>query len=768
MRFTFGYFGWGAMKMISRLSATALLVLPLLLAVGGSTGRASAQAVQIWDLEPGLSQAHLVMVARVASISRVTVVEGAKTDVSLREFRFQPVRKLRGLFQRDELSMTASDLGFLANEATGSPPLREGEYRLLILVQQQGQTFGCVSMPPGARGFEERVPLLSGPEDPLVAAVEALLKVTDSRSRRERAGLVLDQLASAQARADLPSFASPDARSQENIRIARKRHADAEGRAAVPLLASLQKRADWAAADERGYEIVARLAGDESPTVRAAAVAVLGDMLATRVAPPDREQLTAVGEALRDTLEEEGTATVVRLAALQAVGRLLALSDDFDWPLDLLVRESAGASTYAERTTAVTALAEFDDPEATTAVLAALEGLPLDEQPERELAFAAAARRRDPERSERILLKRLERSMAAGQSLRGEVTPLGRLKSEASVPLLIEAAARPEAANNDHHYIAWALGVIRDDRAAPVLAKWVQHGRNSDVSLTALATLDSAAAAREARPLLKPMADLHDKLRLARLLARHDMADGYAMATEHLADTQHLAAATLVLAALDDPRTASDLAEIVAAQPNRRWYAAALAGLAAVGNADARKELRDILSDDRHPLVVDAAEAAGLAGDVELLAPLAKLAQSRNRILAEAALLALRRALAGVRTDSYGLRAATWSADDVATHDRNEQGVLLPAAEVPAEMRATIAEAVATIAADPYVDGGLRVEAFAVARLAFGPGFPELLEVLADQAELESGGNGWTNQGPSGLLEEVQVERRRLRRHDIQ
>jgi hypothetical protein len=725
--------------MLSRLGTTALLILGSLLAVGLHC-RASAQAVQIWDLEPGLSQAHLVMVARVASISRVTVVEGAKTDVSLREFRFQPVKKLRGLFQRDELSMTASDLGFQANEATGTPPLREGEYRLLILVQQQGQTFGCVSMPPGARGFEERVPLLSGPDDPLVAAVETLLAVTDARSRRERAGLVLDRLA------------------------------DAEGQAATPLLASLQKRADWAAADESGYATVARLAGDESRTVRAAAVAVLGDMLASRVAPPDREQLNAVGEALRDTLEQEGTSTGVRLVALEAVGHLLGLSDDFEWPLDLLVRESAEAATYAERTAAVTALAEFDDPEATTAVLAALESLPLDEQPERELAFAAAARRRDPEGSERLLVKRLQRSLAARQSLHGEAVSLGRLRSEASVPLLLEAAGQPEAANNDHHYIAWALGMIRDDQAAPMLARWVQQGRNNDVAITALATLDSPAAAREARPLLKPMANLHDKLRIARLLARHDMADGYALATEHLADVEHLAEATLVLAALEDPRTASDLAEIVATQPNRRWYAAALAGLAAVGNADARQELREILSDDRHPLVVDAAEAAGLAGDVELLEPLAKLAQSRNRNLAEAALVALRRALAGVRTDSYGLRAATWSADDVATHERNDEGVLLPAAEIPAATRATIAEAAAKIAADPYVDGGQRNEAFAVARLAFGAGFSELLEELADQAELEPGGNrswnGWSNQAPSGLLEEVQVERRRLRNRE--
>src|SRR4051812_44823569 len=79
-----------------------------------------------WNLEPGVSQAQLVMVARVASISRVTVVEGAKTDMALREYRFQSVRILKGIFQRDQLSMTAADLGCPVCEGPAAPPLKEG------------------------------------------------------------------------------------------------------------------------------------------------------------------------------------------------------------------------------------------------------------------------------------------------------------------------------------------------------------------------------------------------------------------------------------------------------------------------------------------------------------------------------------------------------------------------------------------------------------------------------------------------------------------
>jgi hypothetical protein len=75
-----------------------------------------------WNLEPGVGQAHLVMVAKVVSISRVTVVEGAKTDVALREYRFQPIRRLKGIFQRDQLSMTAPDLGLGEENAAALPP----------------------------------------------------------------------------------------------------------------------------------------------------------------------------------------------------------------------------------------------------------------------------------------------------------------------------------------------------------------------------------------------------------------------------------------------------------------------------------------------------------------------------------------------------------------------------------------------------------------------------------------------------------------------
>src|SRR5438132_4143329 len=196
----------------------SFLSLVVIAAVASPCRGASAQeGFEGWNLEPGVAQAHLVMVARVASISRLTIVEGAKTDVALREYRFQPIRRLKGIFQRDQLSMTAADLGCPAEDPARACPLQEGEFRLLILTQQQGRSYGCVSAAPGATTFAERVPLLTGPEDPLVGVVETLIRVADARSRRERAGLLAERL--------------------EKV----------HGVVAVPLLTSLRLRADWAA-----------------------------------------------------------------------------------------------------------------------------------------------------------------------------------------------------------------------------------------------------------------------------------------------------------------------------------------------------------------------------------------------------------------------------------------------------------------------------------------------------------------------------------------
>jgi HEAT repeat protein len=686
-------------------------------------GASAQEEFEGWDLEPAVGQAHLVMVARVASISHLTVIEGAKTDVSMREYRFQPIRRLKGLFQRDQLSMTAADLGCSADGAS-APPLKEGEFRLLILVQQQGPwpSMGCVAAAPGATSFGERVPLLKGPDDPLVSVVETLIRVADSRSRRERASLLVGQLQ------------------------------DVTGLAAVPLLSSLRARADWAAADARTLPSLARLARDRARAVRSAALEVLREVLASRIVPDDASQLAA--EALRAVLESDEPITRQRLVALDALDRLLALKADIAWPRTWLIAQLTAAKTHAERAAAAAALSRIAHPQAAEAILQALAGLPLDEDPARVSVYVRAAIKVDRLGAERVLVARLERSMQARQPLEVEVEPLGRLQSKASLPLLLAAAVQPALSRQDRYRIAWALGRLGDDRAVPLLTGWLgsDDGYLKEAALAALETLDSQLAARETRPLLKSEAYLPYKLRIARLLARHGFADGYALASEHLADASYTAAATLVLAALGDPRTSRDLSAIVAARPDRRWHSAALTGLAATGDATARRQLLVILADDRNPLTTDAAEAAGLAGDAGLLRPLATLVKSRSKPIALASLTAVRRYLAGVRSSPRGLAAA--DSNDADPEDGGENGGLPPLrVDVPAETRAAIVEAVASLVVDAYVDADVRQQAFAVAHMLRGEHFASLLTGLADEVELEG----------TPLLAAAQTELRRQR-----
>jgi hypothetical protein len=657
-----------------------------------------------WNLEPSLGQAHLVMVARVVSIGRLTVVTGAKTDVALREYRFQPVRRLRGIFQREQLSMTAADLGCPADDAAVAPPLREGELRLLILVQQPGGAVGCVAAGPGASTFEQRVPLLRGLDDGLIATAETLIRVADSRSRRERARLLLDRLE------------------------------QASGVSAVPLLTSVRLRADWAALDGRALPALERLARDPSLAVRAAACGALREVLSHVRPAPDFRPPAGLAAALRAILEADGSRTELRLAAMESLGHLRRLGAEADGERDWLIGQLQSAATHAERAAAARALSRATDPPATAAVLGALAGLPLDEPASSSTTYARAAVQLDAAGAERVLLVRLERLIQAGQPLGTEVAALGRLRSQASVPLLLAAAGQQGLAAADRNQVAWALGRLGDDRGVPVLTNWLRGNDYAlkELALAALESIDSPAAAREARPLLKSEPYLPFKLRLARLLARQQLADGYSLATEHLADTGHTADASLVLAALGDPRTGPDLQPILAARPDRQWHAAVLSGLAAVGDAAARQQLLEILADDRHALSAAAAEAAGVSAGGELLLPLSQLTQSRNKQLALAALLALRRSLCDVRSSPRGLAAVVPAA---AISDEDE--LVLPAVEVPAATQAAISAAVAALVTDAYVDADVRQEAFAVARMLAGERLTRLLAELADQAELE-------------------------------
>jgi hypothetical protein len=115
----------------------------------------------------------------------------------------------------------------------------------------------------------------------------------------------------------------------------------------VPLLSSLRLRADWATAHPRAFETLTRLARDTSTAVRGAALEVLREMLASGFTPDDLRHLDGVADALHEVLESGETVTRLRIAALEALGHLLAMKADIEWPRELLIAQSITAATPA-------------------------------------------------------------------------------------------------------------------------------------------------------------------------------------------------------------------------------------------------------------------------------------------------------------------------------------------------------------------------------------------------------------------------------------
>lgn len=702
-----------AARRVRVLGSISFMIVAALLAPGTN----AEEEFSSWNLEPSIRQAHLVMIARVSRVSEVTFVEGAKTDIALREFRFQPVRILKGIFQRDELSMTANDLGCPPADSEGAPPLEEGEFRLLILTQPQGfGSLGCVSATTGASTLDERVPRLSGLDDPLVAVVETLIRVVDSRSRNERARMLVERLA------------------------------ETNGLAAMPLLTSLESRVDLIATDGRALPSLTRLLADSSPIIRNGALRDLRSLLKSSEIDAEASELGSVADALKAVLDSESSQTGERVAAIESLGSVLELGADVPWAVARLRDLATSGSTYAERTAALISLAKTDDARARQVVMDRLRELPLDELTSQEQLIIGLALSADAVEAEGLVFDRLQRSIIARQPVSIEVAYLGQRHHAEGFGVMLEISDATWLSRDDRLQIAKGLGRYRDDRAVPILAAWLR-GRDTllkEVALSALEEIDSPAAAQQARLALRTEGELLLKLRLCRFLGRHGIRDGFPIALEHLSDGGYSIPAALALAALDDPRTEESLSQILEAQPSNRWRAAALTGLVAVNDAAAKEELLTILADDRHPLIVEATLAVGLSDDPSLLEPLAPLIKSRNRQIALTAILSVRRYLCDVRNSPHGLGAI---------ESPSRELLAARVASLDETVHHEVSRALDSLVMDSYVDADLRLQALAVAGMMKGSGYAIVVHALTDQADLED----------SQLLLQATTARRKLR-----
>src|SRR4051812_28061842 len=60
----------------------------------------------VLDLEDAIMRAELIVAVRLVDISEAKIVHGGKSEVITQQFKFEPVRTIKGIFARDALLLT--------------------------------------------------------------------------------------------------------------------------------------------------------------------------------------------------------------------------------------------------------------------------------------------------------------------------------------------------------------------------------------------------------------------------------------------------------------------------------------------------------------------------------------------------------------------------------------------------------------------------------------------------------------------------------------
>ena len=629
-----------------------------------------------WTMESRVNKAQLILVARVSNISAVQIVHGAKVNTAIREYRFQPVSVLKGVFTRDELSMTDADLGLPAPDPVAGAPFEHGEHVLLILSRNRG-SYGCVGLPSGQSNQQQLIPRLTGGDDPIVAMTRTMIAVSQAPSSRQRAELSMKHL--------------------EEI----------SGPSTVPLILSLGSRGYWVQTTEIA-RILADLTEHESSAVRGAAAETISSVLAS--SPPLKtEALKVYSQALKRLLDDKQAETQLRVAAITGLGRLGEYGRANKWIGQVLVTHLQTARSYSERTAAALALGELNDPATAESIIAQLKSMPLDERSERELPLIAAVYKVADESAADVLRSRLDLKLTAGHGAHQEIIHLGKLRDVDSMPVLLKAA--DDGRFRDEAYLSGAFRELKAARAIPVLKKWLaspsQNVRWSAVQ--ALDAIDTPEAVSALRLRLKSEPDLRVKLMMTEVLGRHGFADGSAIAMEHLADPGITTLAARALAAIGQKQSADELWNIIETSNDRQWSSAALQGLASMKDERIGAKLKEILGNERHPLMLAAIDAAMELDDGSLVELITPHVLSRNHAIAQQSLAALNHLIT---------RAL----------DRKE---------TPPGLDAT-GTALITVLNDPDIHMNLRLSAFETLRSLDDNRLNRTLRALADRARLEN------------------------------
>ena len=584
---------------------------------------------RVLDLEDATARAELVVVVRLVDMTEAKIVHGGKMEVVTQQFKFEPVRTIKGIFARDALLLTGQDLGIYQFGETADR-LERGQLLLLLLGRQGPGYFNCNQ----AESLEQSIPRLRDQADPLLATVEALIAVSQQRDRSVKVATLLAAL--------------------------RK----AKGRDAVPLLISLRRRAVLAAQTPDSAEIVAKFLGDPSPEIREVAARTLAAMLDADYLQ-QRDLREGSVKNLVAALDAAGPDLAVRLAALDALGAAGDAARRAEPALAWLRADRAG-STFAEHAARLRAIGRSGRVDQREAVAKFLDELPLDAPAEVQADAGRALGRLDPREAARRLGKRLASKSDAGLDIAPEIALLGDLTREVAAPALLEAAPRIDG-HAERLAFAAACAKVADPRLVPSLAGLLDP-RYNDVrwhATEALRKIDTDEAASVLWPHLAQESDLLRKLQLAAFLGRHGFRGGYPYAIEHMSSPQLQDAAVEALAAIREPKAVPELRKIWESSNDLGWNAAAIRALGRLGQADIAPRLLELARDRRNPLAAPALIALGDLGEAKALPIALDGLGSRSDEVVVAAIRTARKLLSApeARADEVRDRLAALVAD---------------------------------------------------------------------------------------------------------
>ncbi len=109
--------------------------------------------LRVLDLEDAIGRAELIVAVRLVDMSESKIVHGGKMEVVTQQFRFEPVRTIKGIFARDALLLTGQDLA-IYQFAEGADRLEPGQMLLLLLGRQGPGYVNCNT----AESIEQSIP----------------------------------------------------------------------------------------------------------------------------------------------------------------------------------------------------------------------------------------------------------------------------------------------------------------------------------------------------------------------------------------------------------------------------------------------------------------------------------------------------------------------------------------------------------------------------------------------------------------------------------